>query len=43
VELEVGAHPLSKEHRVVSLEDPFAGPVPDCPDALVGPSLSSVA
>ena len=33
---EVGAHPLAQEHRVVALEDPFAGAVPEGFQALVG-------
>src|SRR6476661_6340630 len=39
VVLEIGPHPLSKEHRVVSLEDPFAGPVAEGAQALVGLEL----
>src|SRR4051812_3775476 len=34
--LEIGSHPLPEEHGVVALEEPLAGTVAQCPDALVG-------
>ena len=36
VVLEVRAHPLPEEHRVVSFEDPLAGPMAERPGGLVG-------
>src|SRR6478735_2233623 len=36
---EVGSHALAQEHRVMALEDPFAGPVAERPRGLVGLEL----
>src|SRR4029453_229803 len=33
---EVWAHPLAKEHRVMALEDPLSGAIPQGLEALVG-------